>query len=132
MPTQTVECAASPEQLWALIARPDRWSEWSPHVRGGEGLGSPEVSEGARGKVVLLGGLRLGAEITEVIPGRSWGWRVGGLKVHHLVEPTEHGSRLQFAVEATSRRWSPAAAAYSTLVGLIVRHIARVAERERS
>jgi hypothetical protein len=55
-------------------------------VRGADGLGSPEVIEEARGSVVLRGGVRLGAEITEVTPGRSWSWRVGGLEIHHIVE----------------------------------------------
>jgi uncharacterized protein YndB with AHSA1/START domain len=132
MSTHAVDCTASPERLWALIARPDRWSEWSPHVRGGEGLGSPEVREGARGSVVLRGGLRLAAEITKVTPGHSWAWRVGGLKVRHRIEPTERGSRLEMAVEAANGGWSPAAIAYAPLVGLIARNIARVAEREGS
>lgn len=66
-------------------ARPDQWSRWSPYVRGAEGLGTPEVQEGSRGTVLLAGGLRLPAEILEVIPGRSWTWRVGGIVIEHLV-----------------------------------------------
>lgn len=124
-----IECEASPEQLWSLVARPDRWHEWSPHVRGAEGLGSPEVEPGAKGSVVLRGGLRLPAEVTDVVAGRSWTWKVGGIVVHHIVTPTSTGSRLSMPVEATGRLWGPAAALYSPVVGAIARRIVQVAER---
>jgi hypothetical protein len=114
--------------LWALVARPDLWHRWSPHVRGAEGLGSPEVERGAKGDVLLRGGIRLPAEITEVIPGRSWSWRVGGIIVHHVVTPSGQGSELAMPVEHEGRLWAPAAVAYAPLVGLIARRIARVAE----
>ncbi len=132
MPRHAVDSTADPERLWSLISRPDRWSLWSPHVRGAEGLGSPEVSEGARGSVVLRGGARLGAEITEVTPGRSWSWRVGGLEIHHIVESSGPGSRLTFVVEPARARWAPAAAAYAPLVGLIARRITRIAEADHA
>jgi hypothetical protein len=28
---------------WPLMARPGRWREWAPHIRGAWGLGDPEV-----------------------------------------------------------------------------------------
>jgi hypothetical protein len=43
---------------WALLARPDRWHEWAPHLRGAWGLSDPatgEVEPGRRGAVRLLG-----------------------------------------------------------------------------
>ena len=125
-----LECSAAPEVLWRLVARPDRWHRWSPYVRGAEGLGEPEVEPGARGKVVLKGGLTLPAEIIEVDPGRSWSWRVGGIVVDHVVSPAPGGSRLEMPVEAASAPWSPAAFAYGPVVGLIARRIVRVAESE--
>lgn len=128
--TCSIDSTAGPERIWALIARPDRWSLWSPHVRGAEGLGWPEVQERARGSVLLRGGARLGAEITGVAPGRSWSWRVGGLEIDHLVEPTERGSRLTFVVEPTRALWAPAAVAYTPIVGRVARRIARLAEVE--
>jgi hypothetical protein len=124
-----IECSASPEELWALVARPGQWHRWSPYVKGAEGLGSPEVEEGAHGKVLLKGGLRLSARITEVIAGSSWTWRVGGIVVHHIVSPAPGGSRLEMPVEAGSKPWTPAALAYAPIVGLIARRIAQVAER---
>lgn len=111
------------------MARPDQWSRWSPYVLGAEGLGSPEIEPGATGKVILRGGIRVPAEINEVVPGRSWSWRVGGVIVHHIVESTAGGSRLAMPVEAIGRAWSVPAALYAPVVGLIARRIVRIAER---
>jgi uncharacterized protein YndB with AHSA1/START domain len=123
-----VECTATPARLWELVARPDLWSRWSPYVRGAEGLGSPEVEQGARGKVVLRGGIRVPAEILEVSPGRSWSWRVGGIIVNHIVSPAPGGSRLTMPVKSDGRLWTPAALAYAPFVDLIARRVAQVAE----
>lgn len=130
MTRQTHPCDASPAKLWELVARPDLWSRWSPYVRGAEGLGSPEVKAGARGQVILRGGLRIPAEITRVEPGHSWSWRVGGIVVDHIVEAAGDGSRLAMPVHAGSAPWTPAAIAYAPVVGLIARRIVRVAERD--
>ena len=129
MRVHAIETDAPPERVWALIARPERWGRWSPYVRGAMGLGSPEVVEGASGHVVLRGGVRLAARITEVVPNESWSWRVGGLHVRHSVRPAGTGSRIEHVVEGSSRPWSIAALAYAPIVGLIARNIARVAER---
>jgi uncharacterized protein YndB with AHSA1/START domain len=123
-----VECTATPARLWELVARPDLWSRWSPYVRGAEGLGSPEVEQGARGKVVLRGGIRVPAEILEVSPGRSWSWQVGGIVVHHIVTPAPGGSRLVMSVEPNGTLWTPAALAYAPVVNLIARRVAQAAE----
>jgi hypothetical protein len=39
----------------------------------------------AGGAVVLRGGVRIGAAILEVVPGRSWTWRVKDLRIRHEV-----------------------------------------------
>lgn len=124
-----IECKAPPEELWALVARPDRWHEWSPYVAGAEGLGSPEVEAGAKGQVVMRGGIKLPAEVTDVVAGRSWAWRVGGIVVEHTVTPTGAGSRLAMTVDSTGGPWSVAARLYAPVVGLIARRIVAVAER---
>ena len=116
-------------EVWSLIARPARWREWSPYVRGGEGLGEPEVEAGAKGSVVLLGGVRLPAEIVEVVAGRSWTWQVGGLRVRHGVEATPSGARLSMTPEGDGPIWSPAALLYRLPVAIIARRVTRVAER---
>jgi uncharacterized protein YndB with AHSA1/START domain len=126
---ESVEIDAPAAEVWSLIAEPRRWREWSPYVAGGEGLGTPEVEAGAKGAVVLRGGVRIGAEILDVIPGRSWTWQVKGLRIRHEVEPAPGGSRLTMTPEGASLLWSPLAAAYRLPTGLIARNIARVARR---
>jgi hypothetical protein len=124
-----VETAAPPAAVWSLLAEPARWHEWSPYVRGAEGLGAPQVEAGAVGSVVLLGGVRLDAEILEVVPGWSWTWQVGALRVRHGVEPTPGGTRLSMTPEGEGPIWSPAALLYRLPTALIERNVARVAKR---
>lgn len=129
MRTYAVDCAAPPERVWELMSRPERWREWSPYVRGAEGLGEPEVVGGSRGHLITRGGVRIAATITAVAPGESWSWRVGGVVVHHRVRPAPGGSRIEHAVEGSVAPWSAVAFAYAPIVALIGRHLARVAER---
>ena len=130
MRVHAVDCDAPSERVWALISQPERWAEWSPHVRGAEGLGSPQVVEGAEGSVVLRGGFRIKARITQVTPGESWSWQVRALLVHHAVRPLPGGrSRIEHAVEGFALPWSVVAIAYMPVVGLMARNIARVAKR---
>ena len=124
-----MESAAAATEVWSLLAEPARWHEWSPYVRGAEGLGEPEVEAGATGKVVLLGGVRLDAEILEVVPGRSWTWQVGGLRVRHEVEATARGTRFTMTPEGDGPIWGPAALLYRLPTALIERNVARVARR---
>jgi hypothetical protein len=98
-------------------------------VRGAEGLGEPEVEASAVGKVVLPGGMRLDAEILEVVPGRSWTWRVAGLRVRHDVEATPTGTRLSMAPEGSGPFWGPAALLYRVPTALIARNVTRVATK---
>jgi uncharacterized protein YndB with AHSA1/START domain len=124
-----VETAAPAAEVWSLLAEPARWREWSPYARGGEGLGEPEVEAGAVGKVVLLGGVRLDAEILAVVPGRSWTWQVGGLRVRHEVEATARGTRFTMTPEGDGPLWGPASLLYRLPTALIERNVARVAMR---
>ena len=122
-----METDASPAEVWSLIARPARWHEWSPYVAGGEGLGEPEVEAGAVGSVVLRGGVRIGAEILDVVPGQSWTWQVRGVRIRHEVEATARGARLTMTPEGSGPFWAPLAAGYRLPVALIAHNVARVA-----
>jgi hypothetical protein len=125
----SVKVEAPAAEVWSLIARPARWHEWSPYVRGAEGLGEPEVEAGALGAVVLRGGIRIAAEILEVVPGASWTWQVKGLRVRHEVEPTSRGCHLSMTPEGSGPVWGPAALVYDVPTTLIAHNIARVARR---
>jgi hypothetical protein len=118
---------------WALIARPAAWPAWAPHVRGAWGLGAPEVRAGARGAARLLGVVPVPARITEKVDGRSWAWRVGPVDMDHRVEP---GPGDGCTVAVTMSAPAPVEAAlrlgYGPVVALLVRNLARAADRAAS
>lgn len=124
--------AAVPAEAWSLIARPGRWSEWAPHVRGAWGLGDPEVVEGARGAARLLGVVPVPATVTEVLPGRSWTWQVGPVRMVHAVEPEGEGSRVAVELHAAPPVEVALRATYGPLVSVLVARLARVAAAPRT
>jgi hypothetical protein len=121
--TVTAESPASPEEAWSLLARPSRWPEWAPHIRGAWGLGDPEVQEGRLGAVRLMGVVPVPAYVTAVDPGRSWTWRVGPLTLIHSVDPVGGGSRVSMTLDGPA----PIVLTYAPVVGALTRRLARVA-----
>ncbi len=120
---------ATPADAWALVARPDRWSSWAPHVRGAWGLGDPEVVQGARGAARLLGVVPVPAHITEVLPGRSWTWNVGGVRMVHAVEPDPEGCVVVVELHAAAPVEAVLRRSYGPVVAALVARLARVASR---
>jgi hypothetical protein len=121
--------AASPDTAWDLVARPARWHEWAPHVRGAWGLGAPEVRLGARGAARLLGVLPVPAAVVAKDPGRSWTWRVGPVELDHRVEPRAAGCVVAVDVRAPAAVEAVLRVSYGPVVAILVRRLARVAER---
>ena len=99
-------------------------------MRGAWGLGEPEVIRGARGYARLLGAVPVPARITAKRKGRSWSWRVGPVKLVHRVEPRRPGSLVAIDIHAPRPLEPLLRASYGPLVGVLVRRLARVAERE--
>jgi Polyketide cyclase / dehydrase and lipid transport len=125
--TYESDCDASPERAWELLARPDRWSLWAPHIRGARGLGEPEVRRGARGAALLLGVVPVPARITRKSPGRSWSWRVGGVVLNHRVEPRAGGCTIAIDLQAAPPLEALLRLSYGPVVALLVKNLARVA-----
>lgn len=121
--------SAAPVDAWALIARPGRWSAWAPHVRGAWGLGDPEVVQGARGAARLLGVVPVPAHVTEVVPGRSWTWVVGGVRMVHAVDPAPSGCVVAVELHAAAPVEAVLRRTYGPLVDALVGRLARVAAR---
>ena len=103
MLTYRAHSAAEPAAAWALLARPSRWHEWAPHVRGAWGLGEPEVRAGARGAARLLGVVPVPAVVTAKEEGRSWTWRVGPVDMVHAVRPAGRGCDVVVELHAPAR-----------------------------
>ena len=119
---------ADPSVVWTLLARPDRWSAWAPHVRGAWHLGSPQVREGARGAARLMGVIPVPARITAVDPGRSWTWQVGPVSMRHTVDPAPQGSEVGVTLMSSGPVEAVLAKTYGPIVQLLVTRLARVAE----
>jgi len=115
--------------VWDLIARPDRWASWAPHLRGADGLGEPEVALGAHGDVKLLGLIPVPARITAKRRGSLWSWQVGPLTVRHRVSAVAGGGSL-VAMELESPLELALRVTYGPVVALLLRNLVRVAERE--
>jgi hypothetical protein len=128
--TYTAKSSAAPELAWALLARPDRWAEWAPHLRGAWGLGRPEVKPGARGAARLLGVVPVPARIVEK-GVRSWTWRVGPVRMAHRVQPAPGGCVVAIDVSAPAPLERVLALTYGPVIALLVRNLARVAARAR-
>jgi hypothetical protein len=126
MRTFTADSDASPRAVWELLARPDAWSAWAPHVRGAWGLGSPEVRAGAFGFVRLLGVVPVPARITAK-DERSWAWRVGPMTLVHRVDPRAGGCTVAIDLLAPGPLEPALAATYGPVIQLMLNRLARVA-----
>ena len=121
---------APPERVWELLSRPDRWASWAPHLRGASGLGEPEVKPGARGVVRLAGVVPVPATITAKRAGEDWSWRVGPVTLGHRVEPAGSGAIAAIDVTAPGPLEPALRLTYGPVIGLLLRNLARVAERD--
>src|SRR3954453_4881567 len=131
MRTFAASSRAEPAAAWRLLARPELWSRWSPHVRGAWRLGAPEVREGAVGAARLLGVIPVPARVVRKRAGRSWTWRVGlGLvEMVHRVEPRPGGGAgVAIDVTAPGPVEGAFALAYGPVLELSLRRLARQAE----
>jgi hypothetical protein len=135
MRTYEAASTAPPEVAWALMARPGRWHEWAPQLRGAWGLGEPEVRAGSLGAARLLGALPLPARVTDKQPGRAWTWRLGlgVVELVHRVEPQGgegEGSVIAVDLLAPGPLEPVAAAVYGPVVSFTLERLAREAERD--
>lgn len=121
----TARSSASSADAWALLARPGRWHEWAPHLRGAWGLGDPEVRVGARGAARLLGVVPVPAVVTDKLEGRSWTWRVGPVDMVHAVRPAGGGCEVGVQMHAPAPVEALLARTYGPLCGVLVRRLAQ-------
>ena len=85
------------------------------------GDGGTVIHEGSTGKVQPSVGPALPFTVTELVPGRSWSWRVAGIPgTTHAVEPVGAGTRVTFGVPL----WAPA---YLAVCALALRRLERLA-----
>jgi hypothetical protein len=131
MRTWTADSEASPEAAWALLARPEAWPAWAPHIRGAWGLGSPEVREGALGAARLLGVVPIPARITAKREGESWTWRVGPVELVHRVSERAGGCTVAIDLHAPGPLEAVVAAGYGPVIQVMLERLAKRSETAR-
>ena len=92
---RTIE--APPDVVWRTMSDIGLWPKWGPSVRAVEPRGL-QLRTGARGRILTAAGIWLPFEITDLVQGRSWEWRVLGVHATgHLVQPVGPGrTRVSF------------------------------------
>ncbi len=104
---------------WRLLADTRLWTSWGPTISDVD-LDPPVIRTGARGRVRTSVGAWLPFEITEVVPGTRWSWKVMGVPATgHRVEVTPTGSRVVFEVPTV-------VAPYAVVCRLALRRMARL------
>jgi ligand-binding SRPBCC domain-containing protein len=109
--SRSIDIAAAPERVWAVMSDLDRWHEWTPSIRGITRQGGAPFATGTR--VVIRQPKFPPAQwtITNVQPGRSFTWvsRAPGMQVTgtHAITATEGGSRVTLSLhyEGAVGRW---------------------------
>ncbi len=123
---------ASVEEVWSRYVTPDRWPQWSPQIRGVEGVEpSRPVAAGTIGRVRGPMGVTVPFKVTEVdADARRWTWRVrlGGLdlSLEHGVDPVGDGPG-----DAHAQAWvriagpAPVVLAYAPLARVALSRLVR-------
>ncbi len=98
----TVEIAAAPHRVWAVMCDVERWPEWTESVTSIRRLTSGAFAVGSR---VLIRQPKFPPAmwvVTDIQPNRSFTWKSGapGIYVfaHHSIEPIRSGSRVTLSL----------------------------------
>jgi uncharacterized protein YndB with AHSA1/START domain len=93
----SVDIAASPDVVWAVISDAERWHEWTPSVRSIRLLDKGPLRIGSRAMIRQPRFPPAVWKVTALEPGRSFTWKTGapGMRVYgrHSVAPAGGGSR---------------------------------------
>jgi len=98
----TVDIAAPPDRVWAVMADVERWPEWTPTVTRIERLDRGPLAAGSRARIRQPKLPTAIWEVTELREGRSFTWvtRSPGVLVtaKHGVEPVGQRTRATLSV----------------------------------
>lgn len=93
----TVDIAAPPDRVWAVVADVERWPEWTPTVTQVKRLERGPLTLGSRTRIRQPRLPPAVWQVSELVEGRSFTWisRSTGVRVtaRHSVEPSAQGTR---------------------------------------
>jgi uncharacterized protein YndB with AHSA1/START domain len=97
----SVDIAAPPDTVWAVMSDAERWHEWTTSVRSIRVLNGP-LQVGSRALVRQPNFPPAMWKVVALDPGHSFTWKTGmpGLWVHarHMVAPKNAGTRATLSV----------------------------------
>jgi uncharacterized protein YndB with AHSA1/START domain len=113
----TIDIAAPPERVWAVMADVERWPEWTPSVTRIQRLDPGPLAVGSRARIRQPGLPPAIWHVSELVEGRSFTWvtRSPGVRVmaRHGVEPIAGGTRATLSLR------------FSGLLGAVVARMTR-------
>lgn len=113
----TVDIAAPPERVWAVIADVERWPEWTPTVTRIQRLDPGPLAAGSRARIRQPKLPPAVWQVSELREGRSFTWvnQSPGVRVAatHSVEPIAQGARATLSLR------------FSGLLGQLVSRLTR-------
>ena len=99
----SVDIAAPPDIVWAVMEDAERWHEWTPSVRSIRLLDPGPLRVGSRALIRQPRFPPAVWKVTALDPGRSFSWRSGApaMWVHarHSVTALEHGTRVVLSLQ---------------------------------
>jgi uncharacterized protein YndB with AHSA1/START domain len=104
----SIDIDAPARDVWPYLAEFRHWPAWGPTVSAVE-ADADEVAPGVTGRVRTPVGVWLPFTITDVVPGRAWDWRVGGVPAtgHVLTETGEATCRVEFTAPSVAAPYLP-------------------------
>ncbi len=113
----TVDIAAPPDRVWAVMTDVERWCEWTPTVTRIERLDRGPLAVGSRARIRQPKLPPAVWQVSDLLEGRSFTWvtRSPGVSViaKHRVEPAGNGARATLSIR------------FSGLLGPIVARLTR-------
>ncbi|MGE2736245.1 SRPBCC family protein [Mycolicibacterium vaccae] len=118
--TVSRDIPAPADTVWQILVDLEAWPRWGPTVARAS-LDGPGFELGATGRVWTPVGVPLPFAISELDPGRVWGWHVAGVPAtRHGVEPG--GQRCRAWMSAPL--WGPG---YLPVLSIALRRIEQMA-----
>ena len=99
----TIEIAASPERVWALVSDIERWPDWTPSMKSVKRLDIGPLAVGSRARVHQPKLLPADWVVTKLEAGRGFDWTTRSLGLtaigRHWIDAIDSGSRVTLSIQ---------------------------------